>query len=336
MSFLFRLLLVTSAIALSACSVVYKPAGWFIYDYTEDYAVPYTMKTVDFDMACSMTGAMLPVLMSFTELRSAPNKNAVVMNTLMGNCAEVAAAEEVLSYTRALKEQNVSAAKDARIREKRGYETAAMRQLAAYQAMVSEFGEPGEQCPKLKEKDEIYWVLGSLSGLQAVLSDLRSQTVVGVPKDVAMKSVRGIQCVDNNKWWGLPQALQAALWLMMPDGIPAGTDIWDEMAAAEQTATESGVRLAHAISAIIADSTGHNEALRAAIRVHGSSLKTQARNPQYALIDLLATRHVQAISDRLWIEGTGARTPVGELGTFWDDPVESVMDDIDIDDLLGD
>lgn len=336
MSFLSRLLIVTSAVALSACSTVYKPAGWFVYDYTEDYAVPYTMKTVDFDMACSMTGAMLPVLMSFTELRSAPNKNSVVMNTLMGNCAEIEASEEVLSYARALKEQDINGAKDARIREKRGYEAAAMRQYAAYQAMVDEFGEPGEQCPKLKAKDEIYWVLGNLSGLQAVLSDLRSQTVVGVPKDIAMKSVRGIQCVDNVKWWGLPQALQAGLWIMMPDSTPKGIKVWDEMAAAEQVATATGVRLAHAIAVIIADGTGHNQEMRDAIRVHGQSLKVKERNTQYALIDLLATRHVQAISDRLWIEGTGARTPVGSLGTFWDDQVESSMGDIDIDDLLGD
>lgn len=336
MSFFSRLLVVASVAALSACSTVYKPAGWFVYDYTEDYAVPYTMKTVDFDMACTMTGAMLPVLMSFTELRSAPNKNAVVMNTLMGNCAEIEASEEVLDYARALKAQNIDGAKDARVREKRGYATAAMRQQKAYQAMVDEFGEPGEQCPKLKKSDEIYWVLGNLSGLQAVLSDLRSQSVIGVPKDIAMKSVRGMQCVDNAKWWGLPQSLQAGLWIMMPDTAPEGVNPWDEMAAAEQTATESGVRLAHAIAVIIADGTGHNQEMRDAIRVHGKSLKVKERDTKFALIDLLATRHVQAISDRLWTEGTGARTPIGSLGTFWDDEPESPIGNIDIDDLLGD
>lgn len=336
MSLISRLIIVASAAALSACGTVYKPAGWFVYDYTQDYAVPYTMKTTDLDMACSMTGAMLPVMMSFTELRSAPNRNAVVMNTLMGNCAEVDAAEETLTYNRAIKDHEINTAKDARIREKRGYAVAAARQYTAYQAMVAEFGEPGEKCPKLKAKDEIYWVLGNLSGLQAVLSDLRAQAEVGVPKDIAMKSVRGMQCVDNNKWWGLPHTLEAGLWALMPDSTPEGIDPWQKMAEAQETAINSGVRLAHAVAVIIADSTGHNEQLRAAVRSLGSSLKTQSSDTKYALIDTLGIRHVQSVSDRLWIEGTGARTPVGSLGTFWDDVVENPANNIDIDDLLGD
>lgn len=336
MSFLIRLSCVVAAVSLSACSVVYKPAGGFVYDYTENYAVPYTMTSTDLDMACSMTAAMLPVLMSFTELRATPNRNATVMNMLMGNCAELQAMEEVLSYTQALKAQDINAAKDARIREKRAYATTAARQYAAYRYMTAEFGEPGEKCPKLKEKDEIYWALGNLAGLQAVLSDLRSQSEVGVPKDIAMKAVRGIQCIDNNKWWGLPQSLQAGLWIMMPDTTPENTDPWKAMHEAEQIASASGVRIAHAVSAIIADGTGHTQQLREVTRTHGESLKNQEPNAQYALIDLLGSRYVQAISDRLWTEGTGARTPVGALGTFWDDKVESSVNHIDIDDLLGD
>lgn len=151
-----------------------------------------------------------------------------------------------------------------------------------------------------------------------------------------MKSVRGIQCVDNVRWWGLPGALQAGLWIMMPDTAPKGTDPWQKMAEAEQIATASGVRLAHAIAVIIADGTGHNKQLRNAIKVHGDSLKIKDSSPKYALIDQLGSRHVQAISDRLWSEATGARTPVGGLGTFWDDKPKAPINAINIDDLLGD
>lgn len=336
MSFLTRLGVTFAALSLSACSLVYKPAGGIVYSYTEHHAVPYTMSTTDLDMACSMTGSMLPVLMSFTEFRADPNRNAVVMNMLMGNCAELQAAEEVLSYVQALKAQNVNAARDARIREKRAYKVTAERQYAAYRYMMAEFGEPGGHCPKLKKKDEIYWALGNLAGLQAVLSDLRSESEAGVPKDVAMKAVRGIQCIDNQRWWGLPQSLQAGLWLMMPDTAPTGTDPWQAMQQAQQIATETGVRLAHAVAAILADSTGHPDELRQIIRNHGQSLKDTSGSQEYALIDLIGSRHVQAISDRLWIEGTGARTPIGALGTFWDDPVKNPVNTIDIDDLLGD
>jgi len=40
------------------------------------------------------------------------------------------------------------------------------------------------------------------------------------------------------------------------------------------------------------------------------------------------------VSDRLWTEATGSRTPVGGLGTFWDDAPKAVPS-FDIDDLLG-
>ena len=47
----------------------------------------------------------------------------------------------------------------------------------------------------------------------------------------------------------------------------------------------------------------------------------------------MAALQMQAISDRLWTEATGKRTPLGKAGSFWDDPAK-VLDSIDIDDLL--
>ncbi len=42
---------------------------------------------------------------------------------------------------------------------------------------------------------------------------------------------------------------------------------------------------------------------------------------------------LRAISDRLWTAETGSRTPIGKLGTFWDDPKDAV-EMIEISDLL--
>ncbi|MEN9464777.1 MAG: hypothetical protein RL217_958 [Pseudomonadota bacterium] len=336
MSFFLRM--GTTALALltlSACSTIYRPGGWVAYDFTERYAIPHTMKSNDVPMACSMVGSMLPVLMAFTEIAYTPDKDAIVMNMLMGSCADAKAQEHVLDYARAMKAQNISAAQDARILEKHAFALTAARQYASYQHMVAQFGEPGEKCPSLSRDEELYWVLGNLAGMQAVLSDLKAQSVVNVPKDIAMKSVRGMQCVDNVRWWGLPEALQAGIWIMMPDAAPKEVDVWAKMEHAGQIATASGVRLAHAIEVIIADGAGHNERLRAAIKRHGDSLKLKASDPKYRLIDLLATAHVQAVSDRLWTENTGARTPFGSLGSFWDDAAKPT-NTINIDDLLED
>ena len=293
------------------------------------------MKEGDPEMACGMTTALAPALLSFTELTFTPDRAAVSMYMMAGSCAEEKAHEEALSYLRAFKSQNINEAKDARIREKRLFAVAAARQYQAYQHMVAEFGEPGESCPDLSDDEEIYWVLGSIAGMQSVMSDLRSQSSVNVPKDIAMKAVRGLQCVDNVRWWGLPQALQAGIWVMMPDTAPKGTDPWREMENASRIATASGVRMAHAIEVVIADGSGNAEQLRKAIRRHADSLKTVPSNPDYRMMDIMASRQILAVSDRLWTEGTGSRTPVGALGTFWDDE-KPQMNALDIDDLLED
>ncbi|GEM_PF-46888 len=319
---------------LSGCSTIYRTTGWFAYDYTEDYAIPYTMKGNDPQMACGLSTAMTPALLSFTELTYTPDRAAISMYMMAGSCAEERAHEEALSYLRAFNAQNVSEAKDARIREKRQFAVAAQRQYQAYQHMVAEFGEPGGGCPALDEDEELFWVLGSIAGMQSVMSDLRSQNSVNVPKDIAMKTVRGLQCVDNVRWWGLPDALQAGLWVMMPDTAPDGVDPWKQLAAASRLASASGVRMAHAIEVVIADGSGNTRQLKDAIRRHADSLQTVSPDPAYRMMDIMADRQILAVSDRLWTEATGSRTPVGGLGTFWDDAPPSTGG-LDIDDLLG-
>ena len=74
--------------------------------------------------------------------------------------------------------------------------------------------------------------------------------------------------------------------------------------------------------------------LKDAIRRHADSLQTVSPDPAYRMMDIMADRQILAVSDRLWTEATGSRTPVGGLGTFWDDAPPSTGG-LDIDDLLG-
>jgi len=320
---------------LTGCSTIYTTTGWFAYDFAEDYAMPYTMKSDDTAMGCAMSESLTPAIMAFSQLTWAPDRMATMMYMQSGACAEAQASEEGLAYLRAYKAQNIGEAKDARIRQKRLYALAANRQYKAYKHLVAEFGTPGEECPSISEDEEVFWVLGLISGLQAVMSDVRAQGEVGVPKDIAMKSVRGSQCVDAEKWWGLPKAMQAAVWTMMPDNAPDGVDPWQELAEASAMAERSGVRLAQAVEVIIADGSGNQERLREAIRRHANSVKSKPSKGQYRMIDILAHEQVLAVSDRLWTEATGSRTPVGGLGTFWDDPTPA-QEALDINDLLED
>ena len=322
-------------ITMTGCSSIYRTTGWFVYDYAEDYAVPYVMKTDDTAMGCAMSESMAPMLLSFSELTWSPDRLATSMYMQAGACAEAKANEEGLAYLRAYKAQNIGEAKDARIRQKRLFALAANRQYKGYKHLVAEFGEPGEACPDIDEDEEFFWMLGLVSGLQAVMSDVRAQGEVGVPKDIAMKSVRGSQCLDSDRWWGVPKAMQAAVWTMMPDNAPDGVDPWQELADASALAGESGVRLAQAVEVVIADGSGNGERLRDAIRRHAQSVKTTPSNAQYRMLDIVATQQVLAVSDRLWTEATGSRTPIGGLGTFWDD-VSPAEEALDINDLLGD
>ena len=53
------------------------------------------------------------------------------------------------------------------------------------------------------------------------------------------------------------------------------------------------------------------------------------------LVDLLASDQLLQISDRMWMQNTGTRTPIGAYGTFWDDKKETKkLDQNLIDDLL--
>ena len=322
-------------LATTGCSVIYSTTGSFAYDYSESYAMPYVMKTDDTDMGCAMSEAMTPMLLSFSELTWSPDRLATTMYMQAGACAEAKANEEGLTYLRAYKAQNIAEAKDARIRQKRLFALAANRQYKGYKHLVSEFGEPGETCPDMDEDEEFFWMLGLVSGLQAVMSDVRGQGEVGVPKDIAMKSVRGSQCLDAKRWWGVPKAMQAAVWTMMPENAPEGVDPWQELVVASEMGGEAGVRLAQAMEVVVADGSGNQERLRDAIRRHAQSIKTTSPSKDYQMLDTVATQQILAVSDRLWTEATGSRTPIGGLGTFWDDksPAEEALD---IDDLLED
>lgn len=320
---------------VTGCSTVYTTTAWFAYDFSEDYAMPYVMKTDDTGMGCAMGEAMTPALLAFSEVAYTPDKMATMMFMQAGACAEAQANEEGLAYLRAYKAQNIDEAKDARIRQKRMFAVAAKRQYNAYQHLVAQFGEPGEECPSLSDDEEIFWMLGLISGLQAVMSDVRAQGEVGVPKDIAMKSVRGSQCVDSATWWGLPKAMQAAVWTMLPDNAPAGVDPWQALREASETAGRAGVRLAQAVEVTIADSSGDIERLKDAIRRHAESVKNQRPKAAYRMLDTVAHQQILAVSDRMWTDATGSRTPVGEFGTFWDDPTPA-QEVLDINDLLGD
>ena len=79
------------------------------------------------------------------------------------------------------------------------------------------------------------------------------------------------------------------------------------------------------------NSKGDDAHLRKAIRDFAANDKKI--NPEYRMMDVMAGSIISGISDRMWTEATGRRTPLGGLGTFWDDAAKS-QPTMNIDDLL--
>lgn len=327
------LLTLISLFTMSGCSMIYNTTGSFVYDYTENYALRYSLTTDDVAMNCSLAGTSVPLLMSFSTVKDAPHKQMIALSMMTGTCAEMQAQEAELDYFRAFKQQNSILAKDARIRAKRLYAVAAKRQYEAYKHLIKAFGEVKDECPDLDEDDEFFWFSGMLAGMQAVMSDMQAQGVVGVPQDLPMKAVRGMKCLDNKKWWGIPNAIQASVWIIFKENTPKNIDPWKQLREASNYGATKGVRLASTIEVIAADGFGSKDDLREAIRRYAESLKKYPSSKEHKMMDLMAKEQILAVSDRMWTQATGSRTPINGLGTFWDDKAKPASN-LNIDDLL--
>ncbi len=319
---------------LSGCSsMVFNVATEYTQTYAEEIAMPYVMTTSDPAMGCAMGDAMTPALMSMETFNRGASKLGVMSYMSSALCAETQAREQELRYQRALLQGDTMEAQDARIMVKRAWAVAADRQYQAWHHLSKYYGEPGTGCPELaSSQDELVWLLGLIGGLQAVNSDIRS-TEGRIPRSIAARVERSAQCLESQKWWGVPKAIRATLWVMIPGVVPEGEDPWHRLQEASDAGEVSGVRLANIFHAMAAVSAGDEALVRQLIRDHAQAEKRRLPDPAYQLLDAMAHEQMLGISDALWTAATGKRTPTGAFGRFWDDK-QDASETIDINDLL--
>ena len=319
---------------LNACTVAYKSTGDIMLGFAEDQGVPYMLTTDDVALGCAMSEAFTPFLLSFSKVTTPPDRLAVLFYLVAGNCSEFKAWEEELRYLRAIHAQNASEAQDARIAQQRFLSQAARRQLTGYRYLTSAIAEPGGDCPDLdSDKDQFYWLVGLLDGVLAVINDLASEGSINVPLDIALKTGRGAACLDNEQWWGLPNAIQAAIWATIPGEKPDNMDPLQTLDQSMQTGFQQGMLFPQVFAAQVYMGLGNTVQVKKIIHRYPEIKSQPAMKPEFRILNEIAILQLQAISDRLWTEATGKRTPIGALGTFWDDqnnPVET----IDITDIL--
>jgi hypothetical protein len=140
-----------------------------------------------------------------------------------------------------------------------------------------------------------------------------------------------MKCLDNEKWWGLPRGIRAALWNTLGNLKPEGADIWATLDESVDAGFDNGLRLASALYVMAAQSADDRERMREGIREFAE--RDFERNPEYRMLDAMAETIIRNMSDRMWTEATGKRTPMGKLGSFWNDPKDGGSG-VNVDDLL--
>lgn len=325
--------------ALTGCGAInnmmYKTTGDVMQGFSRDHTVPYLLGSNDLVMGCAMSEATAPLLMSFGRVTSEPDQLAVMLYLSAGGCAEERAREHELNSLAAMRNMAADQAEDELIMQKRALSLAAERYFESWKRHNAYYGEPGGgQCPSFDDDlGEFIYLAGLLSGLQALNAEIQSTSSIGVPKNIGSTVARATQCLDNEKWWGAPMALRATVWAMIPGALPAGEDPFVRLNIADNQGEAAGVRISHVFHAIAAQNKGDDERLRSVIRSHAEAIEETPSNENWEMVDAMATQMILAMSDRMWMENTGHRTPMGKLGTFWDDEKKAV-ETMDLDGLL--
>ena len=331
----------SATLFLGGCSQLNRMGANVGLNYVKTYIAPHILSVNDAEMACTSSNSLTPLIVAADAFGSHAGPMGALIYTGAAFCAEERGMAEELRYIRASNLGNVEEALDARTAQKRWYGVGAARQYEAYRLYAEDIEARqkiriGEDCPKLRtDVDQTIYFLAMLAGVQAITDDVTSGNQVGVPKDIAAKVERSMECLDNNKYWGGPMALRAAIWDLLPGASEGKPDPIGVIKQQTKLGEAQGVRIAHAIYAMAAVSRGDEALIRDAIMTYGKTVGEVQVNPDFALVDTIAGQVVRNIADRYWTENTGHRAPIDNgLTQFWDSAPADTGIDIDLDDIL--
>ncbi|MGM0434933.1 MAG: hypothetical protein ACQEQ1_09755 [Pseudomonadota bacterium] len=325
---------------LAGCSVnpLHKITGDVMTGYAEAENTPYVLAMTDVGKACALGESVDPLLYSFSRVTMEPAKTGTLLSVLAGICMEQEAQEEELRALRADYQDNTTEMRDAREAMQRKYGITAQRRERAFKRMVTGFSyepKPDAECPNLyTDQDEITFLLGLVSGAQAVLNDGKSRGRADVSRRLAAQVERSTYCVDNEKWAGIPEGLRATVWVLLPDLKPGEVDAgtWEVLARNRKLGVEKGLRIPAAFELQIAENVGREETIAEVLAYLDKTSGDFEVWERYQLADRVAMQIAWAVSDRYWTNEHGHRTPqnrFGETGTELDEG-----DSIDTEGLL--
>jgi len=287
--------------------------------FTVDRVVDRGLGVGDVDLACQLGGAFTHVLAAPTARRNPPHRALAIADLTSALCAEADAWEAELAAGRAKASPaaepaaRVAAIKDARLAQERAHAVAAARFQRSWGHLVAEYGTIGDGCPWLRTGDELVYLLGLYAGVNALIHDKAAGGPLGVPEGVIAQVARGATCVEDADWWGVPSALQAACWAMIPGSEPEGVAPWAALDAAAAAGDDSGVRVGRALQVKINAIAGRDDAVAAALAGHAAALGAHPTDAEAALLDDYARRVSLHEADLIWTAAEGHRAPGLEL-----------------------
>lgn len=332
----------TGLLFLAGCSVnpIYQTTGIVLSNYSESEATPYVMQMSDPKMACALGEGVDPLLYSFSRVTDAPESTGSLLMLLAANCSEYRAWEAELAYLRADFEGDVPKAKDAREESKRLYAQTAKRRYKAFnRAMAAYDFDPAAEtleCPDFSDDQaELTFLLGLLTGMQAIVNDANSGALAGVPRNIAPQAERAASCLDNEKWGGLPNAVRALVWLLLPDTRPdSSPDPWVVLQHSSELGVQSGIRASMALEAVAAETFGRPDVLKDTIARFAAAEDTIDVWDEYQLVDKAAGRVIRFSSDKYWTSHYGYRTPQSFFGKMSPERDTENVEVMDLDSLL--
>lgn len=322
--FILKLSVISATVLSSACSV-HQLIGNQVKHFSTENVMPVILSSDDIPTVCHANETNTPLLMSFTKF-GVDNSMLLAMGySGAATCIDMEAHEKELWSAIAEKQGLVNMAQDARIAQQLLNKDAGKRQLRAYQYTVDFFKNKyqynlGEgSCPRLRDENEqLLLIIGATAALQALKSDVASGRLVNFDMGIPAKVGRAMECLDNDKWWGEPKAIQAGLKVILPKDALEEQQGWKQLQDSTDIGLQTGVRLSHATYAAIASIKGRDDYLRDALK-RFESLPTALLNNKYALLNTIAALQVRQVANLYWVKNTGHRAPTQDFSKFWDE-----------------
>ncbi len=291
-------------IALVACSC----AG-SVNRFVVDDVVTKALGDADTGKACAMGASLVHPISAVNgdahlALAIAEGVSAVCDQTVAWE-AELKAAR-TKPNGRALGDARAAEIIDAQLVARRANARTAARFNRSFEQGQLAFGSIGQGCPAFSNAtDRVVFVFVLVTGTLALLHDTASGGAAHVPTERLNAVARASTCLDDASWWHVPMALRGAAMAMVPGNGPDG---WATLERASTLGAPSGVRVAVAIEALVANNAGKSEQLARALSLHAQSLAKTPGDPRWLLFDTYAREISLHQSDLVWSEAAGHRT----------------------------